>query len=411
MAVAAGLSALPLDGVRVLSVEHMIAMPAATMLLADYGADVIKVESPDGDKARRQGTIFTGPDRTTIGATFFRVNRGKKSVTINMKKPEGRDLFLELVKHVDVVSENLRPGAMEAFGITFEALREVKNDIVYVSFSGYGQRDVAPSPYIDWPAYGNLGEAAAGTIHIRGYDGQPPLTSTPLASGDLVGAFLTAFGIMLALRQAERTGEGQRLDMALYDCHMAFNEMAITVYTTTGKVLGRGGAGMPTSGGFPCKDGYISMSVFDPHEYARLCTAIGREDLAGLTLKPVDPARREGLDDEGQVIRRAIGEWTSQRTKMEAARHLAGYKVPVAPIRDAKEVVEDEHVAAREMLVEVAHDAGGTVKLPGNPVKIKGVKPRYGEIPRLGKHTEEVLRELLQLGEEDIAKLREERIV
>ena len=397
---------LPLDGVRVVAVEHMIAAPYATMLLADFGAEVIKIEPPGtGDKARIQGTIETGPDGVAIGASFMRCNRGKKSVALDVKRPEGRAAFFKLAAKADVVVENMRPGVMDRLGLTYEALKAANPRIVYASFTGYGTDEIYDSPYRDWPAYGPLGEAAAGVTHIRGFEDRPPINSFPMASGDLSTAYMGALGIVMALRQRDATGESQRLDMAMYDCLMSMNETALIVYTMTGRVLGRGRTGTGATGAFPTTDGYVSIVVLDDTEFRRLCLAIGREDLAAETIDVPDPAKQPD-SVRGKVLTEAIAAWTSQRTKIEAAEHLVRHKVPAAPVRDAKEVAEDVHVAAREMLPEVEHAAGGTVRVVGNPIKIAGAAPRYGRIPALGENTEEVLASIAEIGEDEIESLR-----
>ncbi len=404
-------SSLPLDGVRILAVEHVIALPYCTMLMADYGAEVIKIEVPGkGDEARTHGQIMTGPDGVTICASFVRANRGKKSVTIDLKKPAGRDLFLDLTREANVVVDNLDPKAMDRLGLGFDTLKSANPRIIYLSVSGFGHDDVLPGPYSHWPAYGPVGEAAAGVSYTRGFDDRPPITSQRQASGDLPAAYLSAFGLMLALRQVERTGEGQRVDMALADCQMSMNEMPIMVYTTAGRIMERGAANQQSSGAFSCKDGYLTIVALEPRQWEGLCRAIERPDLLGMAPDRVDPARAYPSGDV-DTPRAAIEEWTSRRTKQEAAAHLADHGVPAAPVRDAKEVVEDPHVAAREMMIEIPHAAGGTVKVVGNPVKMKGLKPRYGSVPALGSDTEDVLESVLGMDGPSITRLRDQQVI
>lgn len=405
-------ASLPLEGVRILAVEHVIALPYCTMLLADYGAEVIKIEVPGvGDRARTHGQMLSGPDGVTMGASFTRANRGKKSLTVDLKHEEGRDLFLKLVAESDVVVDNLNPKAMANLGLDFDTLRLANHRVVYLSVTGFGHDDVFQSPYAAWTAYGPVGEAAAGVSYTRGFKDRAPITSLRLASGDLPAAYLSGMGLLLALRQVERTGEAQRVDMALYDCQMSMNEMPIMVYTTTGMNLEREDPGGEPSGAFRCKDGYLTITALELDHWRGLCDAIGRKDLKQQSPERVDPARRRGSSGIVDPVRRAIEDWTVLHTRLEAASTLEAHGVPASPVRSPQEVTEDPHVEAREMLVEIPHAAGGSVRVVANPIKIKDVLPRYGSVPALGADTEEILVQLLNMGHEEVARLRAKRVI
>jgi len=399
----------PLDGVRVLAVEQMQALPFATQLLAHLGADVVKVEHPvHGESGRGSRPQVTERDGRKVGATYLRNNLGKRSIGIDLKHPAGAALVRRLVPHFDVLAENFKAGAMEKMGLGYSALAALHPPLVYVSISGFGH--LVPTPYADWPAYAPVAEAMAGLYEPTRRPGEPPPVVVAGALGDNASALYALIGTLAALRQRERTGRGQHVDIAMFDAMIAMTDMVPFMWSVgeppSAATAGRTGL----VNAFAASDGYFVMAIFRDHQFEKLAQLVGHPDWIG------DPrfATREGWAEHREsVVRPALETWARDLSKLEASRRLAEQGIPAGPSNLAPDLHADPHVAARDMLIEVPRaDDPRPMLVTGNPVKLSGApEGPITPLPGLGEHTDAVLREALALDDAELAKLRREGVI
>jgi crotonobetainyl-CoA:carnitine CoA-transferase CaiB-like acyl-CoA transferase len=401
-------SQLPLAGVRILALEQMQALPYATQLLAHLGADVVKVEPPGhGDSGRGSLPAMTAPDGRQVGATFLRNNLGKRSICVNLKDPRGRDLVLDLAQHFDVVAENSKAGAMARLGLGYRDVAAVCPAAIYVSVSGFGNS--VDTPYRDWPAYAPIVEAMSGIYEMKRTGDEPPVVAPVGALGDISAGLFATIGILAALRHREATGRGQYVDIAMLDAVLAMTDI-VTNFWSMG--LRKGELGPLIMAGFRAKDGWFILQVARPAQFTQLVELIGHPEW------DADPrfATRQGwVDHLEDVLRPAIEEWASGQTKAEAASAMGAAGLAAGPCLADAEVVADPHVAARGMLIEIPRTDGVAqpVLTPGNPVRMSAVTPQPAgrRPPWLGEHTADVLSAELGLTPDQIAALREARVV
>ncbi|MCC6224197.1 MAG: CoA transferase [Thermoleophilia bacterium] len=400
----------PLAGVAVLSCEVQIAGPYCTMMLGDQGADVVKVEQPgSGDVARSVAPILTSERGEQRSGYFLRFNRNKRSLTLNLKSDAGREVFRELARAADVVVENFRPGLLDELGLGYEELSRENPRLVYASISGFGSTPELAGPYSRRPAYDIVAQAMGGVMQTCGQAGGPP-TWAGTALGDVVTGMNAAHAISLALFQRERSGRGQRLDVAMYDTIVALSERALTTFSLTGRVLERGREPfMSPWGPFRCSDGWVALVIATERDWERFCQAIERPDLVGREGARSGPERASSMPG---WLGEELDAWFLGRTKAEAVETLLAVGLPVGPVQDAKEIFECEQVAARRLLVDVPDPVLGTVRLVGTPFKLSGgMEPVTLPAPLLGEHTDEILGDTLGYDEERIARLREEGVI
>lgn len=372
----------PLSGITVLAIENFLSGPYGSMILGDFGAEVVKVEPPEGDGYRVATPNYTSEDGA-MSYAFLRVNRNKRSVVLDLKSSEGRETFLRLVEKADVVWENLRPGAMERLGLGWEVLRERNPRLVYATISGFGHGDVLPpGPYMHLPAFDIVAQAMSGAMLRVGEEGDPPMyLGSPIA--DQLAGMLAAFGVVLALRAVEISGEGQHVDTAMYDAMVAMNEQLIGHVSHFGQLPRRGLS--PTSapyGAFRTSDGWVAIGIASDAIWRKFCTAIGRDDLANA------PDLATGLSraaNQETVLRPMIEEWASDKTAHDVTLVLSSAGVPAGPVQDVSQLFDDPQVAVREMLIDVEDPVVGTLTVAGNPIKISG-SPRVPRrtAPQLG---------------------------
>ena len=394
-----------LDGVRVLDLSRMLAGPYGSMLLADLGAEVIKIEEPrGGDPMRLMGPPFLGPDRES--AYFLSINRNKKSVALDLETPEGREVFHDLCRVSDVVWENFRPGVMARLGCAPETLRQLNPRLVVCSISAFGQE----GPYREWPAFDLALQAMGGAMSLTGEAGRPP-ARMGLPMGDLAGGMFGALAVASALFRRAQTGEGAHFDLSLLDCQVSLLTYVAQYFWADGRVPGRVGSGhasvVPYQA-FPTRDGHVVVAVFAEKFWAGFCRAIERPDLAA------DPrldsnAKRVECREELIPVLEAI---FPGRSTTEWLARLQREGVPAAPINTVDRVVRDPQVLLREMVVDLEHPTLGTLSTLGTPVKAAGA-PAFHPLPppALGEHTEPILRELLGYPSERIDTLRRRRVV
>ncbi|HEY8154960.1 MAG TPA: CaiB/BaiF CoA-transferase family protein [Myxococcota bacterium] len=394
----------PLDGVRVLSVEQMQALPYATQLMAHLGADVVKVETPKtGDAGRVSQPSLEDVDGRRVGATYLRNNLSKQSLAIDLKHPDGRALFERLVPRFDVVAENLRPGAMRALGLGPEAIAKLSPRTVTVSISGFGSG--GESPYASWPSYAPVAEAMSGLYEPNRKEGQPPPVVVAGALGDVGTALFAVIGTLAALRHRERTGLGQHVDLAMFDAMIAISDMPAHLWSMGAPERWAASGSLGVCAGFRARDGHFVVAVFREHQFQRLAQAVGHPEWSQ------DPrfATREGWAlHTDSVIRPALEHWARDKSKLEASRELCAAGIVAGPSNTAADLSQDPHVALRDMLIEVPRtDAERPFLVVGNPVKLSRVaEGPVRRFPSLGQHTDATLREDLGLSEPEIAALR-----
>jgi formyl-CoA transferase len=392
----------PLAGVRVIELGTLIAGPFCAKTLGDFGAEVIKVEPPgEGDPLRKWRKMRNG-----LSLWWHVQSRNKKSITCDLKTPEGQEVVRRLARGAHILVENFRPGAMERWNLGWEALSRENPKLVMVRISGYGQS----GPYASRPGFAAIAEAMGGFRYVNGFPDRPPARPN-LSIGDTIASLHGALGAIMALREAERTGKGQVVDVALYEAVFNCTESLLPEYDGAGYVRERSGSALPgiaPSNLYPCQDGsYVLIAGNADSLFRRLMSAIGREDLRD------DPAlaRNDGRAAQMERIDKAIGEWTSRRSQKEVLEEMEKAEVPSGRIYTAADIAADPHFAARGMIREVLAADGEPLKVPGVIPVLSGTP---GEIrapaPRLGEHTDEVLGEV-GFTKDEIAEMRKRGIL
>jgi formyl-CoA transferase len=399
----------PLDGVRVLALEQMQALPYATQLMAHLGASVVKVEPPGrGDSGRASQPWITDADGRRVGATYLRNNLSKRSIAVDLEQEAGRELVRRLVRHFDVLAENHRAGALARRGLGYADLSPLRPGLVYVSISGFGQEP--ESPYVGWPAYAPIGEAMGGIYEPNREEGRPPPVVVAGALGDNAAALFAVIGTLGALRQRERTGLGQHVDVAIYDAMIAMNDMLPFMWSMGLPPVMCTPRHFALVAAFRARDGYFVVACFREHQFERLARAVGHPEWGA------DPrfATREGWAEHREsVIRPAVEAWARDKTKLEAARELCAEGVAAGPSNTGADLFADPHVRLRDMLIEVPRpDADRSLLVVGNPVKLSRVaEGPVTPFPRLGEHTDQVLGATLGLGAAELAELRARGVI
>ncbi len=399
---------LPLQGVRVLALEQMQALPFATQLLGRLGAEVVKVEHPrSGDLGRGSLPTMPGPDGEPMGATFVRNNLGKRSVAIDFGTPAGRDLVLRLAPHFDVVCENFKSGSLAAKGLGFDDVAAVHQRVVYLSVSGFG--NTTDTPYAGWPAYAAVAEAMSGLYDWKRHPDEPPVASPVGALGDIGTGLYGVIGVLAGLRQRDLTGQAQYVDVAMFDAMVSFADVVVNWWSMGMRPDPGAGLAMILDG-FRADDGWFVVQVGREHEFARLAELVGEPGWVGDQRFATRTGWRSHIDD----IRTAVNAWATGRTSVEACHALAGAGIAAGPVFSAPQVLADPHLAARHMLVELERpDGGDPVVVPGNPVKISSVPDGGPETPppSLGADTQRVLADELGLGPDELAALRDAGVI
>jgi crotonobetainyl-CoA:carnitine CoA-transferase CaiB-like acyl-CoA transferase len=380
----------PLSDVRVLDLTQALAGPYCAMLLADLGADVIKIEPPAGDMSRSMGPHPADRTGCDYGGYFASVNRNKRSVVLDLKTDAGRETFFQLVKTADAVVENARTGVMDRAGIGYDRLHEIKPALVYAAIRGFGDPRTGPSPYADWPAFDIVAQSMGGLVAVTGPQGSAGY-KVGAAVGDIYPGTLAALGVVSAIHAARRTGQGQFLDVAMYDAILALCEMIVYAYASGAVVREPAGNGTPVLCPFdifPTRDGAVAIAAPGENHWKILCDALGRMDL--VTDDRTRNVNRRVANAE--FVRGLITDWTKTHTTREIVDAIGG-KVPVGPVNTAKDIFEDPHPWARGMLVEVETPGDNPpLVLAGCPIKLTGTPSGiYARAPRLGEHTGQVL--------------------
>ena len=395
---------VPLEGVRVLDLSWILSGPFCSLVLADLGADVIKIEQPvTGDKARGNGPFIDGHS-----SYFMGINRGKRSLALDLSMPKGRELFIELAKRADVVLENFRPGAMARLGLDYETLKQHNPRLVYAAISGFGQT----GPYAQRPALDVVVQGMGGMLSVTGDVGGPPVR--PGASvGDITASLYTAIGVLAALHERERSGEGQAIDIGMMDCQVAILENALGRYFATGQVPERLGTRHPVASpfqAFETSDGHVVVAIMGGpvDQWPLFCAAIDHPELID------DPRFESGwLRSENYALLEPVfNDAFRRKTTQEWVEEISALNIPCGPVQNIAQVAADPQIAHREMIVQVTHPALGKVRATGNPVKLSRT-PGYASTPapELGEHGAQVLQELLGLTPEQVEELVAAQVV
>lgn len=394
-----------LEGLKVLEMGQLIAGPSAGRMLAEFGAEVIKVETPKkGDPIRSWRVVENG-----TSLWWYVQARNKKSITVNLREAEGQEIIRELVKEIDILVENFRPGTMEKWGLGYEQLKEINPGLIMIRVSGYGQ----DGPYRDKPGFGSIGEALGGLRYITGYPDRPP-TRVGISLGDSLSALYAVNGALMAVyhRDVKGTGEGQVIDVALYESVFSLMESTLPEYDRAGVIRERTGSTLPgitPSNTYMCGDGkYVVIGANGDAIFKRLMLAMNRKEIAEDSRFENNTKRSEHAD----YLDALIEEWTKSMPFDEVMKYLDEANVPAGAIYSIKDIVEDPHYHARQMIQEVNVEDLGPLKMPGIVPKMS-LTPGSIEWagPKLGQHTKQVLSEKMHLSSEEIEKLEEDGII
>ncbi len=392
----------PLAGLRVLDLSHILAGPYCTMILADLGAEVIKVERPGlGDPARGYGPFKGGQS-----AYFMSLNRGKKSITLDLKSPKGLEIVRQLAERCDILVENFRPGTLERLGFGYKEIRKANPRMIVASVTGFGQS----GPWKDRPALDVIVQALSGAMSITGESDGVPMR-TGFSIGDIVPGIITALAILAALIDREKTRKGQRIDIAMFDCLLSLLENAIVRYTSTGNIPSRYGSRHPSIAPFDvfqAQDGHVAIGVVSEGLWERFCRVLNREDLIDDERFMDNEARQKNVEELKEIVE----DWTTSLPREEVVRRMLLEGVPSGAVNTIDQAVESEQTAVRQMVLEVGHPADGTIRIANSPLRMELTEGRIrGRPPLLGEHTEEVLMDLLGITPEEVQALHDGNVV
>lgn len=395
----------PLEGIRVLELGNIVAAPFAGKLFSEFGAEVIKVEEPtNGDPLRNWRVMYKDT------SVWWHVqSRNKKSITVNLREPEGQEIIKNLTKKADVVLENFKPGTLERWGLGYEALKKVNPSVILTRISGYGQT----GPYREKAGFGSVAEAVGGLRYLTGYPDLPPVR-VGIAIGDMVAGLYAVIGTLLALRvrDCDEEKRGQEVDVALYESVFSLLEGMLPEFDLTGEIRERTGSTLPgvaPSNSYICADGsYVIIGGNGDRIFQRLMTAIGKEDMA----KDSNYATNQDRVNNVEYIDQVIESWTKQYPIKEVQRILDEASVPVSPIYSIKDIINDVHYNAREMIQEIELSDGKKIRTPGIVPKLSetpgGIESNG---PTLGEHNDEIYKEFLNFSYEDFKRLKKGGII
>ncbi|MGU3493950.1 CaiB/BaiF CoA transferase family protein [Xanthobacteraceae bacterium A53D] len=392
----------PLNGIRMLDLTHMLSGPYGTMLLTDLGVDTIKVEPPGKGEGTRQ-LLSDSADyaRHGMGAYFLTLNRGKRSVCIDLKSAEGREVFLDLVRVCDIVFDNFSVGVPQRLGIGHEQLAEVNPRIITCSVSGFGGH--GPDPHR--PAFDQVVQAMGGGMSITGLPGGPPIRAG-IPIGDLAGGIFGAMGVLAALSERDRTGRGRHVDVSMLDAQISMLNYMATMYLMSGNVpeaMGNGHFVHVPYNTFQCADGYIIIACIGDAFFQSFLTVLPHPDLQ----RP-DYATQPGRYAAKAEIEAVIAQELRKDTAANWLKRLREARVPCGPVNDFAQALADPQVLARDMVVDVALRQGGSVRMPGSPIKFSHSGPdHFGPPPELGHDTDAVLGTLAGYAPQRIDALRQ----
>ena len=392
----------PLEGIKVLDLSRALAGPYCTMMLADMGAEIIKLEIPGrGDDSRAWGPPFIEGE----SAYFMSVNRNKKSLTLNLKKEKSREIIHKLIKQADVLLENFRPGTMEKLILSYEVVKRLNQNIIYCSISGFGQ----DGPYRLLPGMDQVLQGMGGLMSITGEPGGPPI-KVGVAVADIAGGMFAAYGIVVALFNREKTGDGQSIDLSLLDCQVAWLTYRAGSFFASGEIPKPLGSGHPVIvpyQAFKAKDAYINIAVGNDQLWQKFCEAVGLKNVTNDVKFSTNAKRVENRDE----IVKIIGNLIKTKKGEEWLKILTDAGVPCGPINNLAKIFSDPQVLHRQMVHDLTHPKAGNIKVTGIPIKLSDTP---GEIltapPVLGQHSEEILKNL-GYNSQEIKEFRNEKTI
>ena len=392
----------PLDGIKVLDLTRVLAGPYATMLLGDLGAEVIKIEQPGtGDESRN-----FGPFKNGFSLYFMSVNRGKRSITLNLKTERGQAIFKQLLAYTDIVVENFRPGTMQKLGLDYDTLKAEHPSLIYAACSGFGQT----GPYAQQGAYDMIIQGMGGIISITGEPEGPPVRVGTSIS-DITAALFTTIGVLSALHHRSQTGKGQFVDVAMLDSLVAVLENAVVRYFATGeapKPLGARHPAITPFEAFASADGHVIIALGNDTLWAKFCEHVNRQNLISDARFRTNADRTENHAELFPIL----SEIMSQRTTDDWIDTLGKIGVPCGPINAMDKVVSHPQVQAREMITRVAHHITGAVEVPGVPIKLSETPGNVDTpAPSLGEHTTEILTDILKMSPDEVANLKQDGVI
>ncbi|MGD0623640.1 MAG: CaiB/BaiF CoA-transferase family protein [Thermodesulfobacteriota bacterium] len=387
----------PLEGLKVLSLAQHLAGPFCTMLLCDLGAEVIKIEPPgNGDPARRNFPFVDG-----ISSYFLSINRGQKSITLNLRDDRAKKIVFELVKQVDILVENFRPGVMGRLGFSYEAVSARNPQIIYASLSGFGQK----GPYSKKPAFDMIAQALGGTVSITGEPRRPPVR-VGFSIGDIGAGMFATIAILAALHEREKSGKGQWIDVAMVDSQVALCENACARYFATGEIPEPFGSRHPLLTPFqifPTKDGYMVLITVPDEDWQKFCKVAGREDWLSDSRFQSHKKRISNY----QAFEPLMNELMKTKSTAEWLALLEPAGIMCGPVNNIAQVVNDPHVKEREMIIEVGHPRVGKLRVTGTPMKFSRTLCKIEKAcPDVGEHTKQILSSMLGMSPEEIEELR-----
>jgi len=387
----------PLDGIRVIDLGRHQAGPRCAQVLARLGAEVIKIERLGGEETR-----YHGPWVRKQSAYWVQYNSGKKSVSMDLRKEEGKAALRQLVKISDVLLQNFRPGTIDAMGFGYDVLKALNPRIIMVNVSAYGQF----GPYRDQIGYDPIGQTMSGIAMVTGEEGMPPIRAgVPII--DRTTALHAAIGTLAALYERNLSGEGQSFDVCLADTGYSYTEIPITAYHGAGVEPKRGESSVAPSGTYPCKDGWVLITGGDQHHWPRVCSALGKPEWLE---DPRFTTRRE-RSKHTAVVQEVVRELLARMTMQEAIAHFTHHDVVAAPVNTIPQAAHDPHPWERRAMVEVPDFLAGTIAVSGDFWHFSRTPAIVGSTPKVGEHNEEVLGGLLGYSAEEIAKLYANNVI
>ena len=387
----------PLEGIRMLDLGRYQAGPRCALMFARLGAEVIKVESIEGDESRKNGPTVRGQS-----AYWVQYNSGKKSLAINLRTEAGKEVLRDLVKVSDVLLQNFRPGTIDTMGFGYDVLKKLNPKIIMINASAYGQY----GPYKDRVGFDPIGQAMGGMMSLTGFPDDPPIkTFFPLI--DRITALHATIGALAALREREISGEGQAIDVCLADTGFTTNEIPISAYLGNGYVQEREGNGVGLSNAYQTVDGWVYIAANNDAMWKRISEALEKPEW----LEDPRYATRVDRRDHAADMEVELASWFSTRTTKETVEHLSSFSVPCAPVNNVEQAAQEPHLHEREILVEVPDPIAGTMYVSGKMIKFSRTPMVVGSTPLVGEHTREVLSDILGYGDDKIRSLQEDSVV
>ncbi len=396
-----------LTGIRVLDLSHVLAAPYTTMMMGDLGAEVIHIEPPTGDDARDYGPYLGKVDKNN-STYFISLNRNKKSLVLNLRHEKGKQILRELIKVSDVLVENYRNTTMESLGFGWEEIQRINPRMIYASITGFGHETLPE--YACKPAYDMVVQAYSGLMSITGPEGGSPCR-VGTSIGDIVAGHQAVIGILAAIIHRGKTGKGQHYDGAMVDGLFATLENAIVRYTATGTIpepLGTAHPSITPFQAFPTKDSWIVIAVGSQKLWSQFCKVIGAPELECDPRFITNPCRT----DNREALAELISCKTREKTMEEWGKIFDRESLPYSPVNNLKEICEDPHIKERKMLVELDQPGVGKLRIAGSPIHLSDTPGEvYACAPRLGEHSEEVLKNILKMSDKEIHILKQEGVI